>query len=326
LTKNIREIIVNAHLSGKRFSHSVPFGRIEMNGMRFCVITATTLLLFLTEIPKCHCQENTGSYQPIQKQPNWTDTASKPTTMPKALLVEPVINEEQAGYLSVLKSQDEQAHYGLSNVQKLKLDTIEQDFDAKVKEMRAGAATDDNFRGLSSSTADAVSAVLTEDQRAAVKLDVRRSARQAQEVANRVKCASNEKMILQGAIMYANDHQGNFPPNLGILFAEYDLTADVFVCPSSQTGSLADVAKQPKDLQTAWIDTHSDYIWLGAGKNNSAPPDMVILREKPDDHAESSSVAGGMNFGFANGHVEFYSEDQAKHILQELQAGHNPPQ
>jgi len=57
----------------------------------------------------------------------------------------------------------------------------------------------------------------------------------AREQANRVKCASNLRQIGQAAMMYANEHAGQLPPDLLTLFQDQDLTSEVFVCPSSES-------------------------------------------------------------------------------------------
>src|SRR5438874_12531225 len=55
----------------------------------------------------------------------------------------------------------------------------------------------------------------------------------ARESADRVKCASCLRQIGQAAFIYANEHGGQLPPDLPTLLQTEDITAEVFVCPSS---------------------------------------------------------------------------------------------
>src|SRR5438093_2472338 len=87
----------------------------------------------------------------------------------------------------------------------------------------------------------------------------------AQETANRVKCASNERQIGQAMLLYANDNRGKYAPDLGTLLMTQDITIDVFVCPSSSNEVPADVLSAPKAKQAAWINDNSSYVYLGAG-------------------------------------------------------------
>lgn len=53
------------------------------------------------------------------------------------------------------------------------------------------------------------------------------------ESANRIKCASNLRQIGIAATMFANAHDGVMPANWQELVSGGDITADVFLCPSS---------------------------------------------------------------------------------------------
>src|SRR5947208_12537470 len=59
------------------------------------------------------------------------------------------------------------------------------------------------------------------------------SLNRARETANRVKCASNMRMIGQALLLYANENHGAYPPRLEDLLLTQDITSDAFVCPSS---------------------------------------------------------------------------------------------
>jgi prepilin-type processing-associated H-X9-DG protein len=142
----------------------------------------------------------------------------------------------------------------------------------------------------------------------------------ARETANRVKCASNMRQIGQGILLYANDHKGKYPDNLGQLVVAEDLTAQVFVCPSGSKNVPMDIIRAPKDQQGDWVNQHSDYIYLGAGKKNSIAADVITLYEKSQDHGNA-----GMNLLFGDGHVEFMTMPVAWKMLQDQGAGNVAP-
>jgi prepilin-type processing-associated H-X9-DG protein len=139
----------------------------------------------------------------------------------------------------------------------------------------------------------------------------------SRETANRVKCASNERQIGQAILLYANDHQGSYPPDLGTLIKTEDITAQVFICPSGDT-------KVPPGLNTPdqiaqWVNDHADYIYVGKGMmmTTSKPTDIVVY-EKPDSHN-----GDGMNILFGDGHVEFQRMSEAKKLIDQQTGGDN---
>ena len=136
----------------------------------------------------------------------------------------------------------------------------------------------------------------------------------ARETANRIKCATNLRQISQGCLMYANDHNGAFPPDLGTLLKTGDVAAAVFVCPSSNSA----LPSIPRDQLIDWVNTNSDYIYAGAGLTSSkARADIVLVYEKETDHEGQ-----GMNVAFADGHVEFMTLDQAQHAIDRSKTSH----
>jgi prepilin-type processing-associated H-X9-DG protein len=130
----------------------------------------------------------------------------------------------------------------------------------------------------------------------------------AREQANVVKCMSNLRQIGQGLIMYASDHQGNLPPDLGTLVKTAGLTAMVFVCPSARTHP---PGQMTPDQLADWVNANSDYIYIGANVNLShVMAERVVCYEKDDDHGGK-----GMNLLFADGHVEFMPLEAAHQAI-----------
>src|SRR2546429_458315 len=110
------------------------------------------------------------------------------------------------------------------------------------------------------------------------------SLNRARETANRVKCASNERQIGQGFLLYANEHKGNYPPDLGSLVTDEDLRPDVFTCPSSDGPVPANLAHAPPQQQAAWVNANGHYVYVGQHLTTSAAPDVIVLYEKPNSH------------------------------------------
>jgi len=135
----------------------------------------------------------------------------------------------------------------------------------------------------------------------------------AREQARRVQSASNLRQIGLAAIIYANDHKNEFPPDFAALLNS-DLPPRVFINPHSDNG-----VPPPADRNELkqWVSEHSDYVWLGRGKTiTTAGADSVIAHEKLEDNPE------GINLLFGDGHVEFMPINQAQEAIEKAkQAG-----
>jgi hypothetical protein len=101
----------------------------------------------------------------------------------------------------------------------------------------------------------------------------------AREAANRVKCASNMKLIGLALSQYANAHQGVYPPTLDVLTQEDQLPAQALICPDLPAG------------QTG------NYILLAAGRRLGQ--DAVLVCEPISNHHNGANVLyadGGVTF------------------------------
>jgi len=108
-------------------------------------------------------------------------------------------------------------------------------------------------------------------------------------------------------LLYSNDHKGPYPPDLGTLIKEEDMTAAVFICPDSNVTVPANLT-QPDDI-AAWVNKNSSYVYLGAGMKQGEDPTTIVLYEKPENHHDGSNVLYG------DGHVEFV---QARELQRQL--------
>jgi predicted Zn finger-like uncharacterized protein/prepilin-type processing-associated H-X9-DG protein len=141
----------------------------------------------------------------------------------------------------------------------------------------------------------------------------------ARQAANQVKCASNLRQIGIAILLYANDNQGHYPDSLDQLLLTQDITAPVFVCPSSKDSTATGATTQAiaTNLNTGG---HLSYVYVGKGLTNSAGPTTIVAYEPLSNHANT-----GSNVLYGDGSVRFVSQPQAGQIIQQLQAGQNPP-
>ncbi len=139
--------------------------------------------------------------------------------------------------------------------------------------------------------------------------------------ANIVKCASNLRQIGQACLLYANDHNGQFPNELALLLPTEDLGSRVLNCPSSNTEPAPGTPAEAAALIRAYPDKHVSFVYLGAGLTTATiTPETILAYEPLANHDD----AGG-NFLFGDGHVEFIAKPQAQKLIAALQAGQNPP-
>ena len=138
----------------------------------------------------------------------------------------------------------------------------------------------------------------------------------ARDAANRVKSGANLRQIGQGCLLYANENNGKMPPDLGSLVKE-ELTPEVFVSPLGQQQVPPQLAAMSPEQKAAWINEHSDYVYLGKGKTNNLPADQPVAYEKFENgHGQ------GITILFGDGHVEFLMMADAQRLL--ANKGANP--
>lgn len=131
----------------------------------------------------------------------------------------------------------------------------------------------------------------------------------ARSAANRVKSGSNLRQIGTMCIIYADKNNGKYPPDLGSLVSD-DVVPAVFISPfgSQQVPS----GKLTPAQLAAWVNEHSDYIYLGKGKKNDLPADRLVAYEKFENGQNQ-----GVNMLFGDGHVEWVGMEQAAKFVEE---------
>ena len=145
----------------------------------------------------------------------------------------------------------------------------------------------------------------------------------ARETAKRVMCSSNLKQIGQAAYLYANDHGGQFPPDLATLLQTQDIGAEVFTCPSSDVYKATGATTQ-QVVASILAGDHLSYAWTGAGLMNDAPADVILAFDLERHLRKDGATTTGVNVLLADGTVEFVDEATGKAIWAQFVAGTRP--
>jgi prepilin-type processing-associated H-X9-DG protein len=118
----------------------------------------------------------------------------------------------------------------------------------------------------------------------------------AKDQSQRVVSMNNLKQIGLACMMYANDHNGEFPPNLEVLVKDGHLTDKILVSPRKPTG-------------------HSgpSYIYI-AGQKTSSPIENILAYEDPSFAKDGKRIAL-----FLDGHVEALEPGRFQEVLKKTQ-------
>ncbi len=129
------------------------------------------------------------------------------------------------------------------------------------------------------------------------------SLNRARETANRAKCASNMHQIGLGLLLYQQDHNQAYPPDLATLWQSEQLSGSVFVCPSSNDTPAA----SPAQLTAGG---HLSYVYVPPADGTTPGALTPVLYENGADHG-----GDGTNILFGDGHVSWYAAASAKALL-----------
>ena len=113
---------------------------------------------------------------------------------------------------------------------------------------------------------------------------------QARQQPLRTVCASNLRGISQAILIYSNDHDDQFPPDLETLIAAAEMPAKGLVCPV--------------------VGTQGSYAYRGAGLSVKLPPQIVVAHDRAGSHD------GGRNVLFLDTHVEWVTEQRFAELIR----------
>ena len=136
-----------------------------------------------------------------------------------------------------------------------------------------------------------------------VALDAGNSLRGASEQTQRIRSASNIRQLLQGWMMYANENKGAAPNSLEQLQKAEDMSDAVLVDPRHPQMKPGYVYIKPPNVPDPGI---------------AHPDEWIVIYERFNHFGE------GINVGFADGHVEWISDE--KQFNQMLQKAQRPAQ
>lgn len=139
--------------------------------------------------------------------------------------------------------------------------------------------------------------------------------------ANRIKCSSNMRQIGLALVMYANENHDCFPPDLPTLLRNEEITAHIFICPSSDD-DVDSSTTQPSADSVIPGTSHCSYIYFPdpALRATTVSPGRIMLIEPTSNHD-----GDGMNVLYADDHVDWLEKKEADRVLAQLLIGHNPP-
>jgi prepilin-type processing-associated H-X9-DG protein len=141
--------------------------------------------------------------------------------------------------------------------------------------------------------------------------------------ATQARCRQNMLKIGEGVLLYCNDHQGRFPDSIDELVVNRYAVPSLFICPEG-TDSVATGATPTEQADNLLAGGHLSFVYVGKGmtylQSNSPPMDTVLMYEPLSNHQGK-----GANFLFLDLHVGFMPAAYAKAMIDELNAGHNPP-
>jgi prepilin-type processing-associated H-X9-DG protein len=141
----------------------------------------------------------------------------------------------------------------------------------------------------------------------------------ARETANQARCCSNLHQIGLAIASYANTHGGMYPDSFVTLMQNEQLTAAVFVCPSSNDEA-ADGDSRAAVIANMSKPHHVSYVYLGNGlTTTTVQADTLVAYELPENHR-----GDGMNMLFGDGHAEWESMVAAKSLIAKATVATQP--
>jgi len=113
---------------------------------------------------------------------------------------------------------------------------------------------------------------------------------QAHAIATRYACGTNMSGIGKALLIYSNDYNDQFPPDLETLISKAEMPANGLVCPATKL----------KD----------SYIYRGASITTSDILSLIMVYEKSSNHN------GGRNVLFLDSHVEWVTEERFQEFIK----------
>jgi len=145
--------------------------------------------------------------------------------------------------------------------------------------------------------------------------------KQERDRARQLRTMNSVQQLTIGLINYAQQHQQNYPPDLGSLLSDGEFGAsDIKLFVSDQTQIPNEISTGTKQQQAAWVNEHTEYKLLMPGKpvQPAAPlttSEIPVLIRK-----DYKQATGWVAVGFADGHCEVRTPDKLQEVLQNVPA------
>jgi hypothetical protein len=154
------------------------------------------------------------------------------------------------------------------------------------------------------------------------------------EAGQRLKCASQLRQLGLALQMYANDNAGQYRDRMESVVLDDPGMSQVFFCPNvAEIDAPALIGGTPNQVAQQLASARISYVYVGKGHTFRNSWGDVLAYELPGHHPGPSkykvtrpedSVKGG-HVLFGEGTVAFVPEPALKTLIQELNAGQNPP-
>jgi hypothetical protein len=134
--------------------------------------------------------------------------------------------------------------------------------------------------------------------------------------AARVATMANERKILLGMILYANDHHGDLPTDFGSIVSSGYLGSSApkfFLQANSKTEVPAEIVAGTKDQQASWVNDHAEYMLLKVEQKITRiqhPSRTAVLVPVNADQA-----TGLVPVGFVDGHCEMLKAEKVRQMM-----------
>jgi prepilin-type processing-associated H-X9-DG protein len=139
----------------------------------------------------------------------------------------------------------------------------------------------------------------------------------AKVTSHKVACATNLKTLSLAMYEYTTDYDGQYPTPeqwCDLLIQETSVSSEVFRCPLAPEGSFSYVVnKELKGIRLSQVKHPEQcviFFEADLGKNAAGGPDDLVLRHFEKIDFIDGEGRSGCNIGFADGHVEFATEDR----------------
>lgn len=136
---------------------------------------------------------------------------------------------------------------------------------------------------------------------------------ESKQQAGRIMLLNNLKQIGLALVMFADDHGGRLPDHFADTLT-YLGSASVFLPGGSSVTPPADLQRQDRAAQVAWLDRNSGLVYLRPGvllRSIKQPDQTPLVHQKPELNREPF-----VGVCFADGHAEYMTREAFDRLLE----------